>query len=397
MHAVREEFLLSESLIYLDSAATTQKPRCVLEAMDTFYRYEYATVHRAVYDLSQNASHKYQEVRAQVSRFLGAAYAEEIIFTRGTTASLNLIALSYGEACIQRGDEILISEMEHHSNIVPWQILCQKKGAKLLFAPLTGKGEIDMRIWEKLLSPRTKLVSVAHIANSTGTQNPLEEMIAKAHAQGAVVVVDGAQSAAHMPIDVQALDADFFAFSGHKAFGPTGVGVLYGKKALLEKMPPVEGGGDMIETVTLSGSTYQKPPLRFEAGTPMIAEVIGLGAALAFIERLGRKAIHAYEQSLVHYAIEQCQKIPGLKILGNAAKRGAIVTFVMDGMHPLDIGTFLNLKGIAVRTGHLCAQPAMRHFGVSGAVRLSFAPYNTFEEIDECIRSLGKCKKVVDE
>lgn len=382
--AARSDFpqLASNSLIYFDSAATSLKPKCMIDAMTHFYSEEYGTVHRAIYKLSKQATEKYCAVREQVRAFLGAASSDEIVFTKGTTEAINLVARS-----IKPGDEVIISEIEHHSNIVPWQLA----GAHLKIIPVNDRGELILEAYEKLLTPRTKIVSIAHISNALGTLNSLSEIISLARKYGAKVFVDGAQSAPHMPVDVQVLDCDFYAFSGHKAFGPTGVGVLYGKKELLEAMPPFLGGGDMIEKVTFEKTTFQKPPLKFEAGTPMIAEVIGLGAALSYIESLGRDNIAAYENELLRYATE---KLSYVRIIGTAEKKGAILSFVVDGIHPLDIGTMLDLRDIAVRTGHHCAQPAMARFGVSGTVRLSFAPYNTFEEIDTFDQALREILQV---
>lgn len=389
----RKEFpILSNGIVYFDSAATSQKPRSVINAISQFYQSEYGTVHRAIYKLAADATERYNGVRAQVAQFLNAASPSEIIFTRGTTDSINLVAQSFGRSQIASGDEIIISEMEHHSNIVPWQLL-RDKGVILKVIPVDERGVLDLDKYEKLLSPRTKLVAISHIANSTGTLNPIAEIIESAHRFGAKVLIDGAQSAPHMPVDVQALDCDFFAFSGHKAFGPTGIGVLYGKKALLETMPPVQGGGDMIETVKWEGTTFQPPPLRFEAGTPMIAEVIGLGAALAFIESIGREAIEKHGQELLHYATPKLLEIPGLRIIGNAPKKGPIISFTIEGAHPLDLGTLLDLEGFAMRTGHLCAQPLLARFGLRALCRISFAPYNTTEEIDRFVAAL---KRVVN-
>lgn len=368
--------------IYLDSAATAQKPRAVIEAMDSFYRKKYSTVHRSVYDFASEATTAYNSVRQKVKEFLNAAFVEEIIFTKGTTESINLVASSFGKAFLQPGDEVLITAMEHHSNIVPWQFACAERGAILKAVPINNRGELIMEEFDKLLSDRTKIVSVAHIANSTGTINPIEEIIKRAHARGAKVMIDGAQSAAHMPVDVQSLKADFFAFSGHKAYGPTGIGVLYGKRALLEKMPPYQGGGDMVDEVTLTSSSYQPLPLKFEAGTPMIAEVIGLGAAIDFIESLGRDKIAAWEQDILEYATKRLSEVKGVRIIGTSSMKGGLISFIVNGLHPLDIGTLLDLRGIAVRTGLLCAQPTLKHFGVSSLVRISFAVHTQIEEID---------------
>jgi cysteine desulfurase/selenocysteine lyase len=382
------QYMHGKPFIYLDSAATAQKPRSVIDTMGRFYSEQYGTVHRSVYDFASQATSRYNEVRKKLKEFLNAAFEEEIVFTKGTTDAINLVASSFGKAFLQPGDEILITEMEHHSNIVPWQMICEERGARLKAVPMNDRGELIFEAFEQLLTDRTKLVSVAHIANATGTLNPVEEMIHCAHARGAKVLIDGAQSAAHMPVDVQKMKADFFVFSGHKAYGPTGVGVLYGKRALLEKMPPYQGGGDMIDEVTLQSSTFQHPPLKFEAGTPMIAEVLGLGEAIDFIESLGRHNIAAWEQDLLEYATKRLKEIKGLRIIGTAPKKGAIISFIIDDIHPLDMGTLLDIRGIAVRTGQLCAQPTLDRFHLSSMVRVSFGIYNTFEEIDTFVEVL---------
>lgn len=374
--------------IYLDSAATAQKPRSVIEAMNRFYKEKYGTVHRSVYDFASEATTCYNNVRQKVKEFLNAAFVEEIVFTKGTTESINLVASSFGKAFIQPGDEVLITEMEHHSNIVPWQLMCAERGAILKAVPINDRGELIMEEFDKLLTDRTKIVGVAHIANSTGTINPIEEIIKRSHAKGAKVLIDGAQSVAHMPIDVQNLKVDFFVFSSHKAYGPTGVGVLYGKRGLLEKMPPYQGGGDMIDQVTLTSSTYQPLPLKFEAGTPMIAEVIGLGEAIDFIESLGRDKIAAWEQDLLEYATKKLSEVKGLRIFGTASRKAGIISFVIDGLHPLDVGTLLDLRGIAIRTGQLCAQPTLKHFGLSSLIRISFGVHTQIEEIDAFCKDL---------
>jgi len=383
-----QQTMHGKPLIYFDSAATSQKPQAVIDAMTSFYSQHYSTVHRAVYDIASHATDLYESVRQTVKKFINAPYSEEIIFTKGTTEGINLVAASFGRAFLAPGDEVIISEMEHHSNIVPWQMICQERGAVLKAIPINNRGEMILEEFDKLLTERTKLVSIAHVANSTGTLNPIEEIIKRAHAKGAKVLIDGAQSASHMPVDVQKMGADFFVFSGHKAFGPTGVGVLYGKKALLERMPPYQGGGDMIEEVHISHTTFQGVPQKFEAGTPMITEVIGLGAALEYIESLGREKIAAWEQELLKYATGRLAEVKGLRIIGTAAKKGPIISFVIDNLHPLDIGTLLDLRGIAVRTGHLCAQPTMRRFCVPATIRLSFAAYNTMEEIELFVEAL---------
>src|SRR5579862_1911112 len=391
---VRQEFpMLHQTMhgkpfIYFDSAATAHKPRCVIEAMEQFYREKYATVHRSLYDFASQATTQYNAVRKQVKDFLNAPFVEEIIFTRGTTDGINLVASSFGKAFVQQGDEIIISEMEHHSNILPWQFLCEERGAHLKVIPINDKGELLLDVYEKLLTDRTKMVAVAHMSNATGTINPLAEIIKLAHAHGAKVLIDGAQAAAHMPIDVHKLGAGFYAFSGHKAYGPTGIGVLFGKRALLEKMPPYQGGGDMVETVTMRSATFQAPPLKFEAGTPMIGEVIGLGEAITFIESIGRERMAAWGKELMEHATKRLQEIKGLKIIGTADRKGALISFSIDGVHPLDIGTLLDIRGIAVRTGQLCAQPLLQRFNLSTMTRISFGVYNTFEEVDHFINAL---------
>ncbi len=360
--------------------------------MSQFYAEEYGTVHRAIYKLAAHSTLRYNQTREIVRRFLNAEHVEEIIFTRGTTDGINLVAASFSEAFIEKGDEILISAMEHHSNIVPWQLAAQKRGALLKVIPISDSGELILESIEKLLTPRTKILSLTHISNALGTINPIKEIIAMAHKNGTKVLIDGAQSAAHMPVDVQALDADFFVFSGHKAFGPTGVGVLYGKRELLEAMPPVQGGGDMVDTVTFAKTTYQPLPTKFESGTPMIVEVIGLGAALEFIESYGREEIQAYTHELLTCATEQLRQIDGLKIIGTAQEKGPIISFVLDGVHPLDLATLMDTKQIAMRTGHLCAQPLLLHFELKAVSRISFAPYNNKEEVDRFVTTLEMMK-----
>jgi cysteine desulfurase / selenocysteine lyase len=398
---LREDFpMLKRSmhgkpLIYLDSAATAQKPQAVIDAITHFYQHAYATVHRAVYELCAEATREYQQSRELLQTFLNAACVEEVIFTRGTTESINLVAYSFGKAFIKPGDEILITAMEHHSNIVPWQLLCEDRGAVLKVAPINDQGELILDEFEKLLTDKTRLVAICHISNSLGTVNPVKSIIAMAHQKGAKVLVDGAQSAPHMQIDVQDLDADFYVFSGHKLYGPTGIGVLYGKKELLNQMPPYQGGGDMVDLVTFEKTTYQELPLKFEAGTPLIAEVIGLGAAVKYVQAIGFDAIHSWEQRLLQHGTEQIQQIPGLRILGTARDKGALISFTVEGAHPLDIGTLLDLKGIAIRTGHHCAQPVMRRFGVPSAARLSMAFYNSLEEIDTFIASLKQVIQLI--
>lgn len=385
-----KKMMHGKPLIYFDSAATAQKPQVVIDAIKDFYQDHYGTVHRAVYHLSAHSTKQYQQKRTKVRKFLNAAKDEEIIFTRGTTESINLVATCFGKAFVKPGDEVIISEIEHHSNIVPWQFMCEERGATLKIIPVDDRGELDLDTFSRLLNDKTKIVAVAHISNVLGTQHPIEKIIKMAHNAGAKVLIDGAQAAPHMLINVQELDADFYVFSGHKAFGPTGVGVLYGKEELLEAMPPYQGGGDMVETVDFSKSTYNTLPLKFEAGTPMIAQVMGLGAAIDYLTSIGLEQIHNWEQELLNYATHHLENIEGLRIIGTAPKKGAIISFVVDGIHPLDIGTMIDLQGIAIRTGHHCAQPAMRRFNVPGTARASFALYNTKEEIDHFIKALNK-------
>jgi len=391
---IRQEFPMLKAemhgkpLVYLDTAATSQKPRSVIETMRKFYAQEYATVHRSVYDFASQATERYNAVRKLVKEFLNAQFEEEIIFTRGTTDAINLVASSFGKEYLRPGDEILVTQMEHHSNIVPWQMICQEKGAHLKVLPMNEQGELRIDLLGDFLTEKTKLVAVAHIANTTGTVNPIEEIIAKAHAKGAKVLIDGAQSAAHRPVDVQMLKADFFVFSGHKAYGPTGIGVLYGKKGLLEALPPYQGGGDMVDRVSFTKTTYAPLPMKFEAGTPIIAEVMGLGAALQFIESLGRENIARWEQELLAYATRRLQEIKGLQIIGTAAQKGGIISFVIDDLHPLDVGTLLDLKGIAIRSGKMCAEPTLDFFKLPSLLRISFAVHTTFDEIDIFIDSL---------
>ena len=381
-------FTNSPSLVYLDSAATTQKPKVVIDAMDQFLSAEYGTVHRAVYSLAAQATERYNRVREAVQAFLHAKSSSEIIFTKGTTEGINLVAFSFGEAFIQEGDEILIVETEHHANIVPWQMLCSRKKAFLRVLPVDDRGDISLEQLQARLSSKVKLLAVSYVSNATGAVHPIEQIISLAHAFGTKVLVDAAQAVSHYPIDVQSLDVDFLVFSGHKIYGPTGIGVLYGKEALLNAMPPYQGGGDMIQTVAFDQTTYQKPPLKFEAGTPAIVEVIGLGAAIAFIQGIGFSQIQSMERALLDYALIKLKEIPEVVFLSEPKQRASLLSFVCKGCHPLDIGSMLSLRNIAVRTGHLCAQPALRRFGHTFVVRVSFAIYNTQEEIDFLVQSL---------
>jgi cysteine desulfurase/selenocysteine lyase len=375
-------------LVYLDSAATAMKPQVVIDKITDFYQNSYGTVHRAVYQLANKSTEEYNAVRDKIRDFLNAERSEEIIFTRGTTDSINLVASCFGKAFVEDGDEILISEMEHHSNIIPWQILCEEWGAVLKVIPINDDGEILFEEFRALLSSKTKIVAVAHVSNALGTVNPIKEIVASAHAAGALVLVDGAQSVPHMKVDVQDLGADFYAFSSHKAYGPTGVGVLYGKYELLEAMPPRDGGGDMIDTVSFTGTTFAKPPLKFEAGTPMIAQVLGMGAAIDYILDVGLDQIHDKEQALLRQATELLGQIEGLRIIGTAKEKSAVISFVVEGVHPLDIGTMLDLKGVAIRTGHHCAQPLMKRFNLSSTARASFSFYNSSADVELFYNSL---------
>lgn len=381
---ILEQRVHGKPLIYLDSAATSQKPRAVIDAITHFYARENGTVHRAVYHLAAQATEKYNRARETIRSFLNAKASSEIVFTRGTTESINLIARTYP---FQEGDEILLTEMEHHSNIVPWQLIAKEKKLKIRYLPINDDAEL---ILPDALSPRTRLVSIAHTSNATGTLHPIKEIVSLARKANAHVFLDAAQSAAHIPLDVQALDVDFLAFSGHKAFGPTGIGVLYGKYDLLKELAPLQGGGDMIERVTLETTTFQEPPLKFEAGTPMIAQAVGLAAALHYIEELGLERIHAYEGELTAYTLEKLSQVDGLRFIGAPQMRGPIVSFSLEGIHHLDLATLLDLEGIAIRTGHACAQPLMDRFQITGINRVSLAPFNTFEEIDHLTAAL-KC------
>lgn len=382
-------------LVYLDNAATSQKPDAVIDAISSYYRHTNANIHRGVHLLSQRATEEYEAARAAVQAFLHAADPREIVFVRGATEAINLVAQSYGRTHLRSGDEVLITAMEHHSNIVPWQLLCEEKGATLRVAPINDAGELLLDEFEKLLSPRVKIVAIAHVSNALGTINPVKEMVRKAHALKIPVLVDGAQAAPHLPIDVVDLDCDFYAFSSHKVYGPTGIGALYGKAALLEAMPPYQGGGDMISSVTFEKTIYNKIPHKFEAGTPDIAGVIGLGAAIAWVGNLGLRAIGAHEHALLAYATKVIGAIPGVRLIGTAREKAGVLSFLIEDIHPHDIGTILDQEGIAVRTGHHCAQPVMERFRIPATVRASFAAYNTLEEIDALARGMEKVWEVL--
>ena len=382
-------------LIYFDNAATTQKPQSVIDALVNYYKGYNANIHRGIHSLAEEATAAFEHTRDLVKNFIHAASREEIIFTRGTTEGINLVAYTWGRQNIEAGDEIIISTMEHHSNIVPWQVLCEEKKAILKIIPINNKGELLVDEYKKLLTPKTKLVSIVHVSNALGTINPVSQLISAAHKMGALVLVDGAQSSVHLDIDVQQMDCDFFVFSAHKLYGPTGVGVLYGKKELLDSMPVFQGGGEMIKEVTFEKTTYNDLPYKYEAGTPNIADVIALGAALEFIGQTGKENIRKHEEELLQYATGVLEEIPGLSIIGTAKEKIGIVSFVIDKIHPQDLGILLDNRGIAVRTGHHCTQPLMNRFGIPGTTRASFAVYNTKEEIDELVTGLGKAIKML--
>lgn len=375
-------------LIYLDNASTAQKPRCVIEATTRAYERECANIHRGVHALSARATDLYEEVREKVRRFLGAEDASEIVFARGATEAVNLVAQSYGRTAVGPGDEVLVTEMEHHSNLVPWQMLCAERGAILRPIPINERCEVDVAAFERMLSPRVKIVALAHVSNAFGTIVPVERLTASARAAGAAVLVDGAQAVPHLAVDVRSIGCDFYCFSGHKLYGPTATGALYGKRDKLAAMPPWQGGGDMIVSVSFERTLYAEPPHRFEAGTPNIAGVMGLGAAIDYLETFQRDEIAAYEHELLAYATNELRAVSRLKIVGTAAQKAAIVSFVLDGVHPHDTGSVLDQMGIAVRTGYHCAEPAMRRLGVTGTARASFAFYNTREEVDALVRGL---------
>ena len=377
-------------LVYLDNAATSQKPKQVIQALTDYYEGYNANIHRGIHTLAEKATKAFEDTRKSVKKFLNAAHEEEIIFVRGVTEGINLVASSFGKAFINKGDEIIISALEHHSNIVPWQILCEEYGASLKVIPVNDKGELNIEQYKNLLNSRTRLVAINHASNSLGTINPVKEIIELAHAVGAKVLIDGAQSAAHLHIDVQQLDCDFYVISSHKMYGPTGAGTLYGKKALLETMPPYMGGGEMIKDVSFSKTTYNDLPYKFEAGTPNIADVVAMKAAIDFINELGKENIAAYEAELLAYATEKISTIKGVRLIGTAAEKVSVLSFLVDGIHHFDIGQMLDSRGIAVRTGHHCTQPLMDLYGIEGTVRASFLVYNTKEEIDKLAEGLER-------
>jgi cysteine desulfurase / selenocysteine lyase len=388
------QWVNGKPLIYFDNAATSQKPQVVIDAMMRYYQEENSNIHRGVHFLSERATQAYEDVRRKAKLFINAAHEREVIFVRGTTEGINLVAGTYGRTVVREGDEILVSAMEHHSNIVPWQMLCEERRARLRVIPMNDRGELILDDYAKLLSPRTKILAIAHVSNALGTINPVRDMVAMAHERGIPVLVDGAQAVPHLAVDVRALDADFYTFSSHKMFGPTGVGILYGKTALLEGMPPYQGGGDMIRSVTFEKTIYSDLPYKFEAGTPNIGGAIGLGAAIDYLQQVGIHAVESFEHELLVYATEKLQAVPGLRIIGTAQHKASVLSFVMEGIHPHDIGTILDHEGIAVRTGHHCAQPVMQRFGVPATARASFAFYNTKEEVDALERALHKVIEV---
>lgn len=391
---ILERKVYDRPLVYLDNAATTQKPRCVVDAMSEEYFSVNANVHRGVHFLSQQATDLHEAARERVARFIGAASSSEIVFTRGTTESLNLVASSFSEAFLREGDEVLLTVMEHHSNIVPWQLVRERKGIVLKVIPINDAGEVDLEAYEKLFTPRTRLVAVTHVSNVLGTVNPVKQMAAVAHAHGARILVDGAQSVPHFPVNVQDIDCDFLTFSGHKVYGPTGIGVLYGKEELLDRMPPYQGGGEMISRVTFEHTTFERLPFKFEAGTPDYVGAHGLGVALDYVEQLGMENIHLHERELTRYAMEQLSLIPGMRLFGTAAEKDAVVAFTVGDIHPLDLGTLLDRLGIAIRTGHHCAQPLMARFGVESMARASFALYTTRAEIDALVSAIDRVRKM---
>lgn len=391
---ILKEQVYGKPLTYLDNAATTQKPQVVIDTLTQYYSRENANIHRGIFCLSEQATKRYKSARHKVQEFLGAASDKEIVFVRGTTEAINLVAQCYGRTFLQKGDEVLITHMEHHSNIVPWQMLAEETGIMLKVAPINDQGELILEDFIKLLTDKVKFVSVVHVSNALGTVNPVKEIIRLAHAKGIPVMVDGAQAVAHTPVNVRDLDCDFYAFSGHKLLGPTGIGVLYGKKEFLEKMPPYQGGGDMIRSVTFEKTTYNELPYKFEAGTPHIAGVIGLGVAIDYIGSIGLERIEAYEQELLKYGTEKLLQVPGLRLIGTAKHKSAILSFVLGEAHAHDIGTILDRQGIAIRAGHHCAMPVMERFHVPATTRASLAFYNTREEIDRLVAALHEVTEV---
>lgn len=392
---ILHEKIRGKQLVYLDNGASTQKPQAVIDAESYYYEHQYANIHRGVHYLSQVGTDLYENVRKQVQQFINAKHEHEIIYTKGTTNAINLVAYTFGRKFINEGDEIVITEMEHHSNIVPWQMLCEEKKCVLKYIPLQADGSINIEDAERLITPKTKLVSVVYVSNALGTINPIKELTTLAHKNGAKILIDAAQAIQHFTIDVQALDCDFFVFSGHKIYGPTGTGILYGKEGILNEMPPYEGGGDMIKSVSFKGTTFNDLPFKFEAGTPNIAGCIALGTAIKYVQDLGIDNIKAYETELLNYATEKLSAIEELKIYGTSKHKSSVISFLLDGIHPYDVGVILDNQGIAIRTGHHCAQPVMDHYEIPGTCRASFAFYNTKEEVDILVEGILKAKKML--
>lgn len=391
---ILQQTMRGKPLIYLDSSATSQKPRQVIQALENYYGNDNANIHRGVYELSERATRAYEKSRGNIKQFINAEHAHEIIFVRGATEAINLVAQSYGRSHLKAGDEIIISAMEHHSNIVPWQLLGEQCGVVLRVLPITDSGEIDLDAYQTFFNAKTKMVAISHASNALGTINPIKKMTEIAHAHHVPVLVDGAQAFPHLPVDVQDLDCDFYVFSAHKAYGPTGLGVLYGKTSLLNAMPPYQGGGDMIESVSFTKTTYNKLPFKFEAGTPNISAVIGFDAALQYLREIGMQNIVAHEQALLNYATQKLMTIPGLRIIGTAKEKVGVISFILDDIHPHDIGTILDHAGIAVRAGHHCAMPVMERFKVPATVRISFGVYNTHDDIDALVDGLHNVKRL---
>ncbi len=388
------QYVNKKQLVYLDNAATSQKPQQVIDTITRYYTETNSNVHRGIHSLSEQASQEYENVRDKAKDFLNASQQEEIVFLRGTTEGINLVANTFGKQNVNPGDEVLITGMEHHSNIVPWQMLCESQDAHLKVVNITDQGELDLEDLKAKLTDKTKILAISHVSNTLGTVNPLKEIVSLAHERGVTVVVDGAQAPMHMAVDVQELDCDFYTFSGHKIFGPTGIGILYGKSHLLESMPPYQGGGDMIETVTFEKTTYNDIPLKFEAGTPNVADTIGLGAALDYVTNVGQANIQAYEKELLDYASDALKSIEGLQIIGEAEDKASVISFIFDDIHPQDVGILLDQEGIAIRTGHHCTQPIMQRFNIPATSRASFAFYNTKEEIDRLVKGIHKVKEI---
>tara|TARA_R100001143_G_scaffold41626_1_gene37728 strand:+ start:1853 stop:3109 length:1257 start_codon:yes stop_codon:yes gene_type:complete len=384
-----------QPLVYLDNAATTQKPQAVIDAISHYYQFDNSNVHRGAHTLADRATAKFEQARQRVAQFINAPAAKQVLWTRGTTEGINLVASSWGGANLKQGDRVLVSAMEHHSNIVPWQMVAEKTGAQVEAIPVDDTGTLDLQAYTDMLDDRVRMVSVNQVSNALGSINPIADIIRLAHQHGALVLIDGAQAIAHWPVDVQAMDCDFYVFSGHKLFGPTGIGVLYGREELLNAMPPYQGGGEMIETVSFDGTTYNQLPYKFEAGTPDIAGAIGLAAAIDYVDSLDRAAAAEHEHALLAYATEKATQVPGLKLIGTATDKCAVLSFVLEGVHPSDLGMLLDQQGVAVRTGHHCAQPLMQQYGIPGTVRASFSFYNTFDDVDRLFAALDKARQLL--